>query len=183
MPPIVKESRCWVSCKKVPSTQQLNIFTYLESRIFEGGAEAECLQLLIGQLPQSSTGSAIQSFVPSKLSISPHYAVALADLAAERGFDGYLMNFECWLTGGIEQARALAAWLGLLQSELIQRVGPHAEVSWYDSVIFSGSLSWQNRLNVFNLPFFIPSTSFFSNYSASHPSLISLDAKIRLICC
>jgi len=87
------------------------------------------------------------------------------------------MNFECWLTGGLEQARALAAWLSLLQSELIKRIGPHAEVSWYDSVIFSGSLSWQNRLNVFNLPFFIPSTSFFSNYSVSYMSIFSLDTK------
>ncbi|KAL9712325.1 hypothetical protein Ac2012v2_003562 [Leucoagaricus gongylophorus] len=111
----------WVNAAHRQGVKMLGVL------IFEGGAEAECLQLLTGQLPQSSTGSAIQSFVPSKLSISPHYAVALADLAAERGFDGYLMNFECWLTGGIEQARALAAWLGLLQSELIQRVGPHAE--------------------------------------------------------
>jgi len=89
------------------------------------------------------------------------------------------MNFECWLTGGLEQARALAAWLSLLESELIKRIGPHAEVSWYDSVIFSGGLSWQNRLNVFNLPFFIPSTSFFSNYSVSHMLLVLLDSKIR----
>jgi mannosyl-glycoprotein endo-beta-N-acetylglucosaminidase len=34
-------------------------------------------------------------------------------------------------------------------------------------------LSWQNRLNSFNLPFFIPSTSFFSNYSVSIRSFSS----------
>lgn len=135
-------------------------------RIFEGGSEAECLRLVVGQLPQSVTGS-IQISTPSTLPISPHYAIALADIAAERGFDGYLLNFECPLDGGPEQTRSVAGWIALLQSELIKRVGPHAEAVWYDSVVFSGSLSWQNRLNSFNLPFFIPSTSFFSNYWVS----------------
>ena len=37
----------------------------------------------------------------------------------------------------------------------------------YDSVIFSGQLRWQDRLNSYNLPFFLPSTGFFTNYSVS----------------
>ncbi|KXN88355.1 Cytosolic endo-beta-N-acetylglucosaminidase [Leucoagaricus sp. SymC.cos] len=149
----------WVNAAHRQGVKMLGVL------VFEGGAEAECLRLIVGQLPHSSTGTAVQSFTPSTLPISPHYAIALAELAAERGFDGYLLNFECYLQGGLEQARALAAWIDLLESELVKRVGAHAEVSWYDSVIFNGSLSWQNRLNSWNLPFFIPSTSFFSNYS------------------
>ncbi|KAF5363866.1 hypothetical protein D9756_001085 [Leucocoprinus leucothites] len=133
----------WVNAAHRQGVKMLGVL------IFEGGSEDECLRLIVGQLPKSSTGSAVQSFVPSTLPISPHYAIALAELAAERGFDGYLMNFETWLQGGLEQGRALAGWLGLLQSELTKRVGPHAE----------------NRLNSFNLPYFIPSTNFFSNYS------------------
>jgi mannosyl-glycoprotein endo-beta-N-acetylglucosaminidase len=64
--------------------------------------------------------------------MSPHYARLLADLALQRGFDGYLLNFECTLGGGPEQARALAAWISVLRAELILKVGPHAHVIWYD---------------------------------------------------
>ena len=37
----------------------------------------------------------------------------------------------------------------------------------YDSVIFNGQLWWQDRLNSYNLPFFLPSTGFFTNYTVS----------------
>lgn len=89
----------------------------------------------------------------------------LADLAVSRGFDGYLLNFECALQGGVEQTRVLAAWIALLRAELLKKVGPHAEASWYDSVIVDGRLRWQDRLNSLNLPFFLSATSFFTNYT------------------
>lgn len=110
----------------------------------------------------------------------------LADLAHQRSFDGYLLNFECPLLGGLEQTRALAAWISVLDSELKRKVGPHAEAIWYvlllhyahkhrltiyfiryDSVVITGQLRWQDRLNNYNLPFFLPSTGFFTNYTAS----------------
>jgi endo-beta-N-acetylglucosaminidase D len=37
----------------------------------------------------------------------------------------------------------------------------------YDSVIFNGQVRWQDRLNSYNLPFFLPSTGFFTNYTVS----------------
>lgn len=37
----------------------------------------------------------------------------------------------------------------------------------YDSVIYTGELRWQDRLNSYNLPFFLPSTGFFTNYTVS----------------
>jgi mannosyl-glycoprotein endo-beta-N-acetylglucosaminidase len=55
----------------------------------------------------------------------------LAELAYQRGFDGYLLNFECPLRGGVEQTRALSAWIALLDAELKIKVGPHAETIWY----------------------------------------------------
>jgi mannosyl-glycoprotein endo-beta-N-acetylglucosaminidase len=67
----------------------------------------------------------------SSLPLSTHYARLLAQLAANRGFDGYLLNFECPLQGGVEQCRALAAWISLLRVELQKQVGPYAEVIWY----------------------------------------------------
>lgn len=131
-------------------------------------SEADCLQLLLGRLPASRTGPAVPvSVETSPVSVSHHYARLLAYLAHQRGFDGYLLNFEWHLRAdnGIGHTRALTAWVSLLQAELKAKVGPHAEVIWYDSVIFNGQVRWQNRLNNYNLPFFLPSTGFFTNYA------------------
>lgn len=62
--------------------------------------------------------------------MSRHYASLLAELAHQRGFDGYLLNVECPLRGGAEQARALAGWILLLRSQLSSKVGSHAQAIW-----------------------------------------------------
>ncbi|KAI0915545.1 hypothetical protein AcV5_003735 [Taiwanofungus camphoratus] len=136
----------------------------LGTLIFEGSGQEDCLRLLVGRLPQSKTGVALPS-ANNSLPLSSHYACLLADLAYQRGFDGYLLNVECPLIGGLEQTRMLAAWITLLESELKRKVGLHSQVIWYDSVIVTGQLRWQDRLNNYNLPFFIPSTGFFTNYT------------------
>jgi mannosyl-glycoprotein endo-beta-N-acetylglucosaminidase len=64
----------------------------------------------------------------------------LADLANQCGFDGYLLNFECPLRGGIEQTKALTAWNTLLQAELQAKVGPHARTIWFKISIFGVTL-------------------------------------------
>jgi mannosyl-glycoprotein endo-beta-N-acetylglucosaminidase len=87
---------------------------------------ADMLRLIVGKLPPSSANSMANTTLP----VSPHYARLLAALAAERGFDGYLLNFEYALAGGPEQARALDAWIGMLEVELRNRVGPHAHAVW-----------------------------------------------------
>ncbi|KAI0052666.1 glycoside hydrolase family 85 protein [Auriscalpium vulgare] len=139
-------------------------------------SEPDCLRLLFGRLPRSKTGpAAIAKTDTSPVPVSPHYARLLAELAYERGFDGYLLNFEFPLRadGGVGHSRALAAWIALLQAALKETVGPHAEVIWYDSVVITGQVRWQDRLNNYNLPFFVPSTGFFTNYTwpATYPML------------
>lgn len=62
--------------------------------------------------------------------ISRYYARLLADLAYTRGFDGYLLNFEYPFPGQSEQARAVEAWVSLLNEELKRRVGDYAETVW-----------------------------------------------------
>ena len=64
------------------------------------------------------------------LPLSKHYARLLAEVAYQRGFDGYLLNFECPLRGGPEQARTLAAWIQILRTELQAKVGLHAQAVW-----------------------------------------------------
>jgi len=101
-------------------------------RIFEehdfGGED--CLRLVVGILPTSTTGQAGKATSSLTLPLSPHYARVLAELAKERGFDGYLLNVECPLAGGVEQTRALAAWITILQSEILEKVGPHGQTIW-----------------------------------------------------
>ncbi|KAG2111423.1 glycosyl hydrolase family 85-domain-containing protein [Suillus cothurnatus] len=159
----------------------------LGTLIFEGSGEADCLQLIVG-CPQAGAGPTLRT---DSIPISRRYASVLAELARQRGFDGYLLNVECPLRGGPEQARALAGWILLLRSELVTKVGPHAQVIWYDSVIFNGQLRWQDRLNSLNLPFFLSSDALFTNYfwppsfpalttqyfMSLDPTLISDDAK------
>jgi mannosyl-glycoprotein endo-beta-N-acetylglucosaminidase len=101
-------------------------------RIFESGAEPDTLRLLVGNLPSAITAPARQppSSTTISLPLSPHYARLLAALAHQRGFDGYLLNFECPLRGGAEQTRVLAAWIALLRFELVRSVGEHAECIW-----------------------------------------------------
>ncbi|KAG2126232.1 glycoside hydrolase family 85 protein [Suillus clintonianus] len=137
--------------------------------IFEGSGEADCLQLIVG-CPQVGAGPTLRT---DSIPMSRHYASVLAELARQRGFDGYLLNVECPLRGGQEQARALAGWILLLRSELVTKVGRHAQAIWYDSVIINGQLRWQDRLNNLNLPFFLSSDAFFTNYTwpTSFPAL------------
>ena len=143
----------------------LIIQTLIHARIFEGSGESDVLRLLFGRLPSSVTGPASSEPITHSFPVSPHYASALADLARQRGFDGYLLNMECPLRGGPEQARALTAWIDLLRHYLKIEVGEHTEVIWYDSVIYTGDLAWQDRLNNYNVVFYPPSTGFFTNYS------------------
>ena len=99
--------------------------------IFEHAEGIEdCLRLILGDLPQAETGPAAGSSRTKSLLLSSHYARVLADLAYQRGFDGYLLNVEVPLEGGAEQTRALSAWISLLQHELLRKVGAHAEAIW-----------------------------------------------------
>lgn len=136
-------------------------------RIFEGSGELDVLRLLFGRVPNSPTGPASSEQTSNAYPISPHYARALAEFARQRGFDGYLLNMECPLQGGPEQTRALCAWVDLLRHYLKTEIGDHTEVIWYDSVIYTGNLAWQDRLNNYNLVFHRPSTRFFTNYTVS----------------
>ena len=51
-------------------------------------------------------------------------------LASERGFDGYLLNFEVQLPERSSDATLLEAWINRLETELRVAIGLHAQVVW-----------------------------------------------------
>jgi hypothetical protein len=74
----------------------------------------------------------------------------LAEVAATQGFDGYLLNFEADVLA--VHLPKLRQFIFALKAELLERVGPHSLVVWYDSVSFvDGKVRWQNEVNEHNL--------------------------------
>lgn len=100
-------------------------------RIFEPDAEVDCLNLLTGPNLETPQTNSTLVRVPAEIPpLSTYYACALAQLACDRGFDGWLLNFECDLLHHEEQGRMLCLWIQTLRQELKQRVGSHSEVVW-----------------------------------------------------
>lgn len=100
------------------------------------------------------------------------YAEKLAAVARGYGFDGYLVNIETTLATTpakrVRRARSLAAFVGELRAAL-RKDNPGARVIWYDSIIRTGALAYQNELNAKNLPFFRRADGITVNYDWSPP--------------
>ncbi|RAL52324.1 hypothetical protein DM860_016173 [Cuscuta australis] len=90
------------------------------------------------------------------------YADRLTELAVALGFDGWLINLEVELDVG--KLPTLVEFVNHLTQTMHSSV-PGSLVIWYDSVTTDGELSWQNKLNEKNKPFFDACDGIFLNYS------------------
>ncbi|KAK7387478.1 hypothetical protein VNO78_28314 [Psophocarpus tetragonolobus] len=90
------------------------------------------------------------------------YAERLAELAADLGFDGWLINMEVNLDQG--QISNLIEFVDHLTFTMHSSV-PGSLVIWYDSVTVDGKLNWQDQLNEQNKPFFDICDGIFVNYT------------------
>ncbi|KAI6239501.1 Mannosyl-glycoprotein endo-beta-N-acetylglucosaminidase [Aphelenchoides fujianensis] len=88
------------------------------------------------------------------------HMVALAD---EFFFDGYLINVENTVDAAL--VGNLVLFVRQLRLALKKRVGEHAQVVWYDSVVLDGDLQWQNCLNEKNVVFADVADGFYANYT------------------
>ncbi|KAM6164041.1 cytosolic endo-beta-N-acetylglucosaminidase isoform 2-T2 [Rhynchocyon petersi] len=77
-------------------------------------------------------------------------------------FDGWLINIENSLS--VAAVGNTPPFLRYLTKEL-HRAVPGGQVLWYDSVLSSGKLQWQDELNAHNRPFFEACDGFFTNYN------------------
>ncbi|XP_074511079.1 cytosolic endo-beta-N-acetylglucosaminidase [Sebastes fasciatus] len=84
------------------------------------------------------------------------------------GFDGWLINIENALSEVAVKNTPL--FLRYLTDQMHERVAGSL-VLWYDSVIESGQLTWQNELNQSNRMFFDSCDGFFTNYNWTEQNL------------
>jgi hypothetical protein len=88
-------------------------------------------------------------------------ALRLATLCVERHFDGYLVNIE----NPVADEPRMLRFVQLLRESVRGLLGAERGlVLWYDSVVASGALRWQNTLNRSNSCFFERSDGIFTNY-------------------
>ncbi|KFM56630.1 Cytosolic endo-beta-N-acetylglucosaminidase, partial [Stegodyphus mimosarum] len=91
-----------------------------------------------------------------------HYSRQLVRIAAFYNFDGWLINIENKLK--INQIPLLKQFINVL-TDMMHSFRSHSLVIWYDSVIESGDLKWQNALNEHNRDFFYGCDGIFLNYN------------------
>ncbi|XP_072225317.1 cytosolic endo-beta-N-acetylglucosaminidase [Leuresthes tenuis] len=92
----------------------------------------------------------------------------LVQISLCHGFDGWLINIENFLSEAAVKNTPL--FLRYLTEQMHERVSSSL-VLWYDSVIESGQLKWQNELNQSNSMFFEACDGFFTNYNWTEENL------------
>uniref|UniRef100_A0A667YW64 Cytosolic endo-beta-N-acetylglucosaminidase n=1 Tax=Myripristis murdjan TaxID=586833 RepID=A0A667YW64_9TELE len=92
----------------------------------------------------------------------------LVQISHYYGFDGWLVNIENTLSEAAVKNTPL--FLRYLTDQMHERV-PGSQVLWYDSVLETGQLKWQNELNQSNRVFFDACDGFFTNYNWTEQSL------------
>ncbi|KAG0352894.1 hypothetical protein BG005_007721 [Podila minutissima] len=92
------------------------------------------------------------------------YADKLVDMAVYYKFDGWFINIESILRGGYKQANQMVALLGYLRAQIHKRI-PGGQLIWYDSVISTGEVAWQDKLSPENYAFFEQTDGIFTNYT------------------
>ncbi|XP_034045574.1 cytosolic endo-beta-N-acetylglucosaminidase [Thalassophryne amazonica] len=95
----------------------------------------------------------------------------LVQISCYYGFDGWLINIENTLSEAA--VKNMPLFLRYLTDQMHERV-PGSLIVWYDSVIASGQLKWQNELNESNRMFFNACDGFFTNYNWTEQSLESM---------
>lgn len=93
---------------------------------------------------------------------------SLVLIAKSCQFEGWLLNVECALSE--DQIPMLKEFVDHLTFRMHQDI-PNGMVLWYDSIIESGALSWQNELNDKNKSFFDLCDGILINYTWNERNL------------
>ncbi|KAL8163415.1 UNVERIFIED_CONTAM: hypothetical protein K2H54_020075 [Gekko kuhli] len=110
-----------------------------------------------------------ESFLAGEEEAYRTVAEQLAAITQFYGFDGWLVNIENSLS--VTAAQNLPHFLRYLTDQ-VHRAVPGGKVLWYDSVLKSGELRWQNELNDNNQVYFDACDGFFTNYNWKDEQLL-----------
>lgn len=109
--------------------------------------------------------SQVQSFLQTDSQGNFIAIKQLKDIANYYNFDGWIFNCETPVTSTIAgQIATLVAQLDTAYA---------GDVIWYDSMLQSGNISYQNRLNANNAYFFTHSEGLFTNYAWSSANTVT----------
>lgn len=90
-----------------------------------------------------------------------HGVAQMVAVAQAYGFDGWFFNME--ESPGEEAAQQLIGFLASLRTAIHAAI-PGSLIVWYDSLLPSGSVDYQNELNANNAPFFNVCDAIFPNF-------------------
>ncbi|XP_061471811.1 cytosolic endo-beta-N-acetylglucosaminidase isoform X2 [Rhineura floridana] len=110
-----------------------------------------------------------ESFLAGEEEAYRAVAEQLAAIAQFYCFDGWLVNIENSLS--VSAAHNMPHFLRYLTAQ-VHRAVPGGQVVWYDSVLQSGELRWQNELNEKNRVYFDACDGFFTNYNWKEEHLL-----------
>lgn len=95
---------------------------------------------------------------------------ALVFVAVHCRFEGWLLNVECTLPE--EKVPQLRLFAEKLTQKTREKV-PHGTTIWYDSIIDTGELKWQDELNEKNKQFFDACDGILLNYTWDEENLVN----------
>lgn len=117
---------------------------------------------------ESTPGRNILEQILQSDSYMKSIANALVLIANYCKFEGWLLNVECSLDESkMVRLRDFVAYL----TERTRLAVPNGKIIWYDSIVRTGALSWQNELNENNKMFFDVSDGILINYTWSEINL------------
>ncbi|KAM4033819.1 cytosolic endo-beta-N-acetylglucosaminidase isoform 1-T1 [Anomaloglossus baeobatrachus] len=164
--------------------QYIDIFVYFSHQMFTlppvcwtNAAHKHGVSVLGTFITEWEDGAkACESFLAGDESAYKAVADQMVALARFYRFDGWLVNIENVLSP-VAVSR-VPLFLSYLTEKLHAQV-PGGLVLWYDSVIHTGELKWQNELNDENRQFFSSCDGMFTNYNWKEDHLQRMAAEPR----
>ncbi|XP_044153740.1 cytosolic endo-beta-N-acetylglucosaminidase isoform X1 [Bufo gargarizans] len=164
--------------------QYIDIFVYFSHRMFTlppvcwtNAAHKHGVSVLGTFITEWEDGGKVcESFLAGDEATYKAVADQMVSLARFYRFDGWLINIENVLSPAA--VAQVPLFLSYLTEKLHSQV-PGGLVLWYDSVLHSGELKWQNELNDENRQFFAACDGIFTNYNWKEEHLQRMTAEPR----
>ncbi|KAK2581092.1 hypothetical protein KPH14_007916 [Odynerus spinipes] len=125
-------------------------------------AHSHGVKVLGTVITEHTDGERIWEIILESKEAAERFANALIEIATFYKFEGWLLNVENKIKP--EDINNLVYFVKYLSDRIHQEI-IGSEIIWYDSVINTGELKWQNELNEKNKEFFLNCDGIFLNYN------------------